>query len=197
MGKKWIIIATIIIGVILAIICGIYAYHNGGISETNMISDKELASVEERQNTKEENNEYVVTSANNATISPNAIIVQKKYYKGCDHLIRDVIDIPENLINQTEEKVKSEYLGWKLESYDPKEIVMYKEFNGFCNEHYMVREHNGYISIYYIDEQGVETLKEDTEISTNYLPEKDLEDLQIGIQIVGERNLYNFLENYE
>lgn len=197
MGKKWIIIATMIIGLILAIICGIYAYHNGGISETNIVSDKELASIEKMQNRQEANQEYVVTSASNETVSPNAIIIQKKYYKGCDHLIRDVLDVPEKLVNQTEEKVKNEYLGWKIESYSPKEIVMYQEFNGFCSEHYMVREHNGYIAIYYIDQQGIETLKEETEISTNYLPEEDLEDLKIGIQIIGEKNLYNFLENYE
>lgn len=197
MGKKWAIIATLIIGIILAIICGVYAYRKGGISEPNIVSEKELAESEELKNTQVITNEVVITSSDYANISPNAIIIQKKYYKSCDHLIREVIDIPEKLINKDETEVAKQYPGWKIENYSPTEIAIYKEFNGFCNEHYVIKEHNGYIGIYCMDEHGTETWKEDTEISTIYLPEQDLENLKTGISIVGEKNLYSFLEDYE
>lgn len=68
---------------------------------------------------------------------------------------------------------------------------------GFCDEHYIVKESNGFISIYTVDKEGIQKLKEDTEISTMYLPEQDLENLKVGISIVGKMNLYSFLEDYE
>ena len=68
---------------------------------------------------------------------------------------------------------------------------------GFCNEHYIVKEDNGFISIYTVNKEGIQKLKEKTEISTMYLPEQDLENLKVGISIVGKMNLYSFLEDYE
>ena len=112
---------------------GIYAYNKGSISDTNIISDKKLAESSENkneiQNINSIGNEVVPTSIVNTNISPNAIIIEKRYYKDCDHLIREVVDIPQNLINKTEEDVKKSYLGWNLEGYSPTEIVLYKEFD--------------------------------------------------------------------
>ncbi len=196
MESKWIIIA-IVIGLILAIIAGIYAYNTGGISQTNIIVKEELAERVNEEKQIQKVNQTIETSAKEVKTSPNAIIIEKRYYKGCDHLTRDEKDISEEMVNKTEEEIERQYPGWKLESYSPTEIILYKETNGFCDEHYVAREHNGYIGIYNINEQGVEKLKEDTEIATAYLPEEDLERLKIGVPIVGKRNLYNFLEDYE
>ena len=110
---------------------GIYAYNKGSISDTNVISDKRLAesSENEIQNINNIENKVVPTSIVNTKISPNAIIIEKRYYKDCDHLIREVVDIPKELINKTEEDVKESCLGWKLEGYSTTEIVLYKEFD--------------------------------------------------------------------
>lgn len=72
-----------------------------------------------------------------------------------------------------------------------------KNLIGFCDEHYIVKEDNGFINIYTVDKEGIQKLKEKTEISTMYLPEQDLENLKVGISIVGKMNLYSFLEDYE
>ena len=69
--------------------------------------------------------------------------------------------------------------------------------SGNGGEHYFVQEHNGVIGIYTTDEYGVKTLKEDTEISTQYLPEEDLKTLKAGVQIIGHTKLIEFLEDYE
>jgi len=199
MGKKWIII-MFVAGIILAIILGIYAFSSRDeISDTNVISTKELAELNEVYNiVKEENNDEVIaTSLTNTSISPNAIIIEKRYYKVCDHLIKKVVDVPESLVNKTEANIKEEYLDWKLEGFSPTEIVVYKEYNEYCDEHYMIREKDGKICIYTVNQEGVETLKEETEISIMYLPEQDLIDLKSGINIVGKTNLYAFLEDYE
>ena len=196
MERKWIIVIAII-GILLGITGGVLISNRGKTSRMNVISEEELAQSQIEAGIQEENNQVMETASMNNNISPNGVLVQKSYYKDCDHLIRKVYDIPEDLINQNEEAVKEKYPGWKIEKYTPTEITLYQEFNGFCDEHYVAREHNGYIGIYTVNKQGVETLKEDTEITTLYLPEEDLERLKMGISIVGERNLYNFLEDYE
>ena len=60
-----------------------------------------------------------------------------------------------------------------------------------------MQEHNGVIGIYTTDQYGVKTLKEDTEIVTQYLPEADLQKLKAGVEIIGHTKLVEFLEDYE
>lgn len=196
MERKWIILIAIL-GILVGIAGGIFVSRRGETSRMNVISEEELAKSQIEEVNQEAVNQVIETVSINNNISPNSVLVQKSYYQACDHLIRKTYDIPEELINQNEEAVKEKYPGWKIEKYTPTEITLYQEFNGLCDEHYVAREHNGYIGIYTINQQGVETFKEDTEITTLYLPEEDLERLKVGISIVGEKNLYNFLEDYE
>ena len=68
---------------------------------------------------------------------------------------------------------------------------------GFCNEHYVLKVHNGVIGIYTVDQNGNETLKQDTEIQIQYLPEIDIENLKKGIYVIGDEALNSALEDYE
>lgn len=198
-AKMWLLILIIIISVALAIGFGIYAYHNGGISETNIINTPKLAEVEKQEENdgQEFINEMITTSSANSNISPNAIITEKRYYKACDHLIRETIDVTEELINQGEEQLKEHYLDWTIEKYSPTEIVVYKEFKGICNEHYIVKEHDGVLGIYIENNEKVQEWLEDTEIEVQYLPEDDIEQFKVGVRVVGKMNLNTFLEDYE
>lgn len=197
--KKWLIIGVIILEIILGVVFGIYAYDRGKMSDTNMIDTQKLADVENNKqlNNKTNANVAIETSSIDMKVSPNAIIIQKRYYKSCDHLIKEVVDVPEDLINKEQEDVIKKYSDWKLEGYSSKEIVIYKEFDGICNEHYVIKEHDGVIGIYTENNEGIQEWQEDTEISTKYLPDTDLEQFKIGTKIVGKNNLYSFLEDYE
>lgn len=200
MDKKWIIciIITIIIGLSIGIALAVYSSSNGETEDMDLLSEKELADSEEtNSNILQNTTNTVETSAIDANISPNAILIKKIYYEACDHLIREAEDIPEELVNKTEEDVKEAYSDWKIEEFSPTQIILYKTQSGNCREHYFVQDHNGVIGIYITDEYGVKTLQEDTEISTQYLPEEDLTNLKAGIEIIGKTNLTEFLEDYE
>lgn len=200
MDKKWIvcIIIAIILGLSIGIGLAIYSSNNNGETEgIDIESDKKLAEEGTISNLKNNDANSVETVASENTISPNAIIIEKVYYEGCDHLIRKTVDIPETLVNKTEEEIKKQYSDWKLEEYSPTQITLYKTVTGNCGEHYYVQEHNGVIGIYTMDEYGVKTLKEDTEIVTQYLPEADLQKLKAGVEIIGHTKLVEFLEDYE
>ncbi len=200
MDKKWIVavIVTIIIGLLIGIGFAMFSGNNE-TEKMDYVSEKELADAEEQVNSVNqiESQNAIETSSTQDTISPNAIIIKKMYYEACDHLIRKTEDIPEELVNKTEEEVKEEFADWKIEEYTPTQIILYKTDSGNCGEHYFVQEHNGVIGIYTVDEYGIKALEEDTEISTLYLPEEDVQNLKAGVEIVGHTNLVEFLEDYE
>lgn len=199
MNKKWIIYIIIAISVCIVTGISIYVFLSNSEEEiqgTDIVGDTELA---ENSNINSMTNEgnILETSASEETISPNAVIIKKEYFKACDHLVRTVEDIPESLVNGNENDVEKEYKDWKIEEYSPSEIILYKENKGNCNEHYIVKDHYGVIGIYTVNEKGEEIFKEDTEISTKYLPESDIELLNEGVKIIGKTKLIEFLEDYE
>lgn len=196
--KTWIWVGILIFGIVFAIVMAIYTYNRGSISDMNIINTQKLAEIENKENSYNEiMNEVVETSSTNTNVSPNAVVIQKRYYKGCDHLIRETVDIPEELINQSEDKVKKYYSDWKVEQYSPTEIVIYKEFTGICNEHYIIKEHDGVLGIFTENEEKIQEWQEDTEIEVQYLPKEDIEEFKIGVRVVGKMNLITFLEDYE
>lgn len=189
--KKWIIITICVlfllgIGVAFAII-----QNNNETKETEFKKTTELAiSNNNIDNT-------VETSTRETKVSPNAKIIKKEYYKKCDHLKKETEEVPRQLINKDEEDVEKLFSDWKIEGYSPNEIVIYKEYDGMCGEHYVVKEHNGVLGIYKLNENGEEIFVEDTEIQTQYLPEIDILKLKEGITAVGQAELNSVLEDFE
>lgn len=197
-AKTWIWLGILILGIVFAIVMAIYMSNRGSVLEENIINTQKLAEVKNQENSYNEMmNEIVETSSTNANISPNAIVIQKRYYESCDHLIRETVDIPEELINQDENILKKYYSDWKVEQYSPTEIIIYKEFKGICNEHYIIKEHNGVLGIFVENDEKVQEWQEDTEIEVQYLPDEDVEEFKVGVRVVGKMNLITFLEDYE
>ena len=75
-----------------------------------------------------------------------------------------------------------------------------KETSGILNDenrHYILRETDGKINVYYINENGEEILYKVTDISTSYLGEEDIQELKEGIEVIGIQNLNQLLEDFE
>lgn len=196
MRKGWIIV--IILGIMIlfciGVMAGVYFYEKEKTKDSNMPT-KQLASIE--QNEDKEENETISTSILETKASPNCTVTEKQYFKGCDHLIKEIKEIPKEWINYTEEQVKAEYDAWKLESFTSNQIIVSQEKEGYCGMHYVVREHGEVLGIYTTDETGQETWKEDTDIATRYLTEEDLIKVQEGIKAIGDDQLHSVLEDFE
>ena len=65
------------------------------------------------------------------------------------------------------------------------------------NKHYILREKDGFINIYYINENGDEILYRVTDISIEYLGDDDIKKLDNGIEVVGIQKVNELLEDYE
>ena len=63
--------------------------------------------------------------------------------------------------------------------------------------HYLLKDVYGHIEVYYLDENNNEYLYKKTDISTEYLSEEDIDDLQVGIEVEGIEALNKMLEDFE
>ena len=202
MKKIWMIIPIILV-ILIGIVVGRLIYNNNGKlanknniiqNEINIVSEKVTDDcIEEYQEVQEE----VVTNSQEEKISPNCLLILKKYYDECNHTINEYVDVPQDLVNGTEEDLKKEYPYWQIEKYSSNEIILYKEFNSNCGQHFVLREDEGKITVYKINENNEEEIYEKTEISVEYLSETDKGKISEGIKVNGIEELNQLLEDFE
>ena len=137
------------------------------------------------------------TNSQEEKISPNAALILKREYKTCGHTTTTYQDIPEELVNLTQEQLEEKYPDWKVEQFLDTQVVLLKEEEGSCNEHYMVRQKDGRVAIYEVLEDGTEKEYEITDISTEYLTQTDKINIENGIEVNGKQNLNQLIEDFE
>lgn len=201
MKKIWIILLSIAI-IIIGIGLGIFIYNNnkntnkqGSMveNEINIVSEKVTDECTEEY----QNNEEIETNSQEEKISPNCLLILKKYFEECNHTIKEYLDVPQELVNGTEEDLKKEYPYWQIEKYSSNEIILYKEFNSNCGQHFVLKEDEGKITVYKINENNEEEVYEKTEISVEYLSETDKNKIREGIKVNGIEELNQLLEDFE
>ena len=199
MKKTW-IISLIIIVIMIGIVTGIILYNTKqkDKNDNNMI-ENEINKISEKV-TDDCINEYIdeiEPNSNEEKISPNCLLILKRYYDECQHTINEYVDIPQDLVNGTEYDLKKEYPYWEIEKFSSTEIVLYKEFNSNCGQHFILKEDNGKITVYKINENSEEEVYEKTEISLEYLSETDKIKIKDGIKVNGIEELNQLLEDFE
>ena len=106
----------------------------------------------------------------------------------------------ENMFSLYESKGTNESLiitftpGADIKKY---EIILYKEFNSNCGQHFVLKEDEGKITVYKINENNEEEVYEKTEISVEYLSETDKNKIREGIKVSGIEELNQLLEDFE
>ena len=195
--SKFKIIIISIFTIILVLVTVALVYQN--IKYDMIAKEEEKVTDEciyEENDLENEVNEVKVSSAE-TRVSPNAELIIKTYYKGCGHTSEETRNVPNDMVNRNQEEVENIYPDYKLESFSNNKIVLNKEEDGQCNEHYILRDENSNIMIYKIFSDGTEELYQNTGISTEYLPETDRISLRDGIKVFGKENLNSMIEDFE
>ena len=200
MNKKLIyIIASVIL---ILIVCAI-SFYIIGLNNTNKDYQVEKIATEEILDECTDEYEYLhsgkLEEANSSEekISPNAKMTMKKIYNICGHSIDEEVELPQELVNMTKEQLENQYNDWKIEKFSEDEIILSKQYEEQCGEHYILRDNDGMIVIYKINDDGQEMLLDETEISTEYLTQTDLIEIQKGLEVNGLEELNKILEDYE
>ena len=107
----------------------------------------------------------------------------------------NTVDISENSEGEVTDSCLDEwdaynqYIGEKIEEASNSLVV--------DDTHYLLKDVWGYIEVYYLDDEHNEYLYKKTSIATDYLSQEDIDDLKIGIEVVGAEAMNKMLEDFE
>lgn len=201
--KKSIIISAIIVLFILGTVIGtilIKKFSDQKKTETQIAEQNQEEIYDECTDEYEEmvesNTLVEETSSEGEKISPNCSIVFRRHYNDCGHTIEQYSSVPTELVNKTEEDLQEQYSGWTIEEFSRNQIILYREFDSECGEHYILREKDGKVVVY-LKTGDTEELVEETDIATEFLTETDRIELQNGIEANGRVELNQLIEDYE
>lgn len=187
MKKTMLII--VVIGIILGFLMGLYLHKKKSTDNENVLKTNDIIA--------QGNSKDKLVNTDECKITPNTIIIKKIYYKDCKHLITTTQKANENLVNLNETEFKEKNLNWEIQKFTKNEVVLYTENEGFCNEHYLLKDENGELIVYQLgnDEKIIDSHK--TEISTKFLTEVDKNNLKEGIKVYTKKELNRVLEDFE
>ncbi len=196
--RKGLLALSILLILVFSFLIGMYIYKIATLEEPQ---DMEIAKAEEIEDEctleYEHLEEIEQANAKEEKVSPNAKLTTNIYYDECGHTVKKTSNIENKYINLNKDELSEEYQDWEIKEFSPENIILYKEEKGICNEHYILKDNDGFIAVYSLDSNEKETLKEITEISTNFLPNTDIAKLQGGIKVYGRENLNSVLEDFE
>ena len=196
-------VIIIMIAVIISISAIFTAYALFNPDEKQEVVEEEQAQVEEEildectEEYEAMQTEVTNSDKNQERTSPNCVLTTKTYFNTCKHIISEYSNLPENEVNMTEKQIQEKYPDYIITTFSNNEVVLYQEKEGECGEHYLVKDNNGIVTIYNILENGELEVKEETSISTEYLPETDKSNMKNGIKVNGKQELNRLLEDFE
>lgn len=191
------IIYILVSGLVASIILGFYLHKLNKVDE-QIAFEAEYRKLETENIIRQAENILVETSSTEEKTSPNAKIIEKIYYKDCEHIMQEEKAIEDKLINKTKSDIQIEYIGWEIQKFTSSEVVVYKEINDYCDNHYILKEVQGEIVVYKLDKYNNEKeLIKQTGIQTKYFPQSDIEGLKKGIVVYSRKELNQLLEDFE
>lgn len=134
-------------------------------------------------------------------IGPNTLIEERTHYKECGDLIENTNKVKEKLVNmdkgEYETYLRKNHPDFRLISFSNHKIIIWREKDHLCKNHFIIGEEGGYIAIFIVDDNGnrvVNNVFEEYPISL--LVEIDQEKIKNGIVVDSKEELYDILENF-
>lgn len=195
--KKTIWVMVCIIAIVLGFFVGKHLYKkkesNNNVNLQNTVTNTQINNTVDKVT-----NTEIPTSMSEEKVSINTEIIEKVYYKECDHIIETPVKNIEKYINMDEEDIRKSFQGWEIEEFTPEKLVLYKQEEDFCNEHFLIKDVDGYVTIYTLNSlDNVLEILETTEIETKYLTDTDKKNLIDGIKVYTKKDLNKVIEDFE
>ena len=123
-------------------------------------------------------------------------MVIKKNFKLCGHTTENKMNIPIEMVNYTKSDVEKKYTGWNIEKFTQEEVVLSKEIEANCDSHYVLKIEEEKLKIYNQITKDKCNYIDEINIQLELLPSLELAELEHGIEVYGEEELNNLVENY-
>ena len=138
----------------------------------------------------------ITVSLDEIKLSPNAEMTIKKRFTLCGHTKTNTMSIPREMINYTEDEVKKKYTGWVIEKFMQDELVLSKELEANCENHYVLKIEDEKLKIYNEITKDKSNFVDQIDVDITLIPSIEINDLQEGIRVYGEEELNDLVENY-
>ncbi|WP_129597556.1 hypothetical protein [Anaerophilus nitritogenes] len=127
-------------------------------------------------------------------------IVFNTYYEKTRDTMTKKSSLPKECIGKSFEEVQNylqeKYTDWEIRQCNEDMVELYKTTNIVPPNYYIVKEYNGYIGVYQVNESGENILLEQTEIPMSSLSNMDLQYMKEGIVKKSKEEINQILEDY-
>ena len=193
--KKWLVTIVVFIIFLIGMIISYFLFLENKTSQNEVQNTDKIAEENKINNTN--NVDVVLTSYSGFKVTPSTVIVFETKHKECNHTEIKEEKANEDIINMNEEELQKKYKDWTIKQFSIKKIVLYNEKEGYCDEHYILKEKDGFIGVFRTNGESKEELVNLTSIAVQYLPETDRLNIENGLKIYGKDNLNKTLEDFE
>ncbi len=131
--------------------------------------------------------------SNEKIIEPGAKVSYQRLYKSCDETYTEEEDVDTQYVGLNEEEFAKAYKGWVIKAFSPGYIRLYREEEGYCPEHYIIGEKDGYIIVYRNTPDKGMTPVQFTDILVSSLRSEYQENIKKGIVVDSEDKMYQIL----
>lgn len=163
----------------------------------NSIQDTVIKNVQDETiKIKEEEKDAKEAFSQTTKVSPYAKMTIEKKFSKCGHTTVNVIDVPKELVNLTKEEIGEKYSGWDIKEFSSDGFTLYRVIEANCDDHYVLKEEEGYLTVYADVTENIKNFVEKTNILVETLREEDKIDLEEGIKIYGRGELSSLIEDF-
>lgn len=136
-----------------------------GINQTENIDNHDVSNIQEIK------------------LKPGAKMIYVTFYSGCGHETREEKTAEDRFTGFTKKQLEKELEDWEIESFTPDEVILKKQVDGICGDHYYIGLSDGYVTLFRGLPGERSEVVEKTEILADTLREEDRAMLEKGIII--------------
>lgn len=194
------IVAIFVVGISVGMYYGTLPKEINKVEENNLrdsIQDVVIKNVQEEKikvQDKEKDSKEAI--AQDEKVSPYAKMTIEKKFSKCGHTTVNVLDVPKELVNLSKEEIGERYSGWEIKDFSVEGFTLYRVIEANCDDHYVLKEEDGYLAVYSDVTENIRNLVEKTDILVETLREEDKNDLESGIKIYGKNELSSLIEDF-
>ncbi len=192
--RIFLVVVVFIVGLSIGMYYGI-SHRNDEIVETpksvDSVQDIVIRNVQEEKKVEENSIEALSTMER---VSPYAKMIIEKKYRKCGHTTIKEMDVPKELVNLTKEEIEAKYTGWDVKSFSPSEFTLFRVIDANCEDHFVLKESDGYVAVFNEVTDDVANLIEKTSIMVENLGEEEKHDLENGIEVFGKDAVESILQ---
>lgn len=165
------------------------------IDEEDSLEDfnSEIMHIENRI---KDNENIIEVSVSETKLSTSAEMVIKKNFSRCNHSEVNRMKIPVELVNYTEDEVEEKYSGWTIEKFSADEIVLSKDIDANCTDHYVIKETDGKVAVYNEIAEDKMNFVEHIDIDLTLLSDVEKDKFADGIRVYGKEGVSSLIEDY-